>query len=321
MISLLIITPAQAMVIGSGISAAGGLITNWINRKNLKDTNKQRDDIYREQMAYNSESAQMQRRMAAGLHPMTMAGSQPTEAPTAPDFESFEATNPFRGAIDTGTQVAQSMLQQKELSLRDKSLDVDKLATSAQIANVVGSLVEKGMSSYEITDLFQKVGILNVGESISNIEASTFNLKLIQQNVVGLEKDNALKQKNIEWFDRIQQMALNVQQSHIDVNETVKMVNASIAKLNDTKRREAEQAIKNMKQQLALMVQQTTVASYEANKASAMMKYIREDTELLHNILTKECDLTRLEADTFIWQLVSSFLGNISPNVGFIKKF
>lgn len=312
--------PVTSMLIASGISAAGQMFTNWQNKRSIDRANESKEKMFDRQLAYNSESAQMARRMAAGLHPMTMAGVQPSEAPTAPDYESYDVRNPFGGAIDTGQSVAQTMMHQKQLQLQDKSLDVQKLNASTEIARIVGDLTRSGLTSDEITSLFHRVGVLQPDEKIDAIQAGEFQLESLKNSLLSLKYSNELKQKDIEWFDRMHQAELDLANSTIDLNEVKQETERSIQKLNEVKRRECEQAIKNMGQQLRLLVEQTTAASYDANKAMSMMKYIREDTEKIHNILVNDADISSKDANTYILRLVLSAVSQLSPNVGFIGK-
>lgn len=312
--------PVTAMLIASGISAAGQMFTNWQNKKSVDSANESKEKMFERQLAYNSESAQMARRMAAGLHPMTMAGVQPSEAPTAPDYESYDLRNPFGGAIDAGQSVAQTMMQQKQLQLQDKSLDVQKLNASTEIAKIVGDLTRSGLSSDEITSLFHRVGVLQPDQKLDAIQAGEFQLETIKNSLLSLKYSNELKQKDLEWFDRMHQAELDLANSSTDLNKVKFDTERSIQKLNEVKRRECEQAIKNMHQQLRLLVEQTTIASYDANKAMSMMKYIREDTEKLHNILVNDAKISSKDANTYILRLVLSAVSQLSPNVGFIGK-
>lgn len=312
--------PVTAMLIASGISAAGQMFTNWQNKKSIDRANESKEKMFEKQLAYNSESAQMARRMAAGLHPMTMAGVQPSEAPTAPDYESYDLRNPFGGAIDTGQSVAQTMMQQKQLQLQDKSLDVQKLNASTEIAKIVGDLTSSGLTSDEITSLFHRVGVLQPDQKLDAIQAGEFQLETIKNSLLSLKYSNELKQKDLEWFERMHQAELDLANSSTDLNKVKQDTERSIQKLNEVKRRECEQAIKNMQQQLRLLVEQTTIASYDANKAMSMMKYIREDTEKIHNILVNDANISSKDANTYILRLVLSALSQLSHNVGFIGK-
>lgn len=313
--------PVTAMLIASGVSAAGQMYTNWRNRRSVDRTNESQERMFDRQLAYNSESAQMARRMAAGLHPMTMAGVQPSEAPTAPDYESYDLRNPFGGAVDTGQSVAQTMMQQKQLYLQDKSLDVQKLNASTEIAKIVGDLTRSGLTSDEITSLFHRVGVLQPDQKLDAIQAGEFQLESLKNSILSLKYSNDLKRKDLEWFDRLRQAEFDLANSSKDLNVVKQDTDRSIQKLNEVKRRECEQAIQNMSQQLRLLVQQTYVASYDAGKAQSMMKYIREDTEHIHNILVNDANVSSKDANTYILRLVLSALSQFSPNVGFIGKF
>lgn len=317
--------PITASLIAAGISAAAGtagsIVTNRTNRRTVQDTNEMRRQEYLHSMNYNSESSQMQRRMAAGLHPMTMAGSQPSEAPTAPDYESYEMRNPFGGAIDTGQTLAQTFLESKRFQIQDKSLEVDQLATQAKIAEIVGNLADRGFTSDEITNLFHRLNILDQDKSIDDIQAGNFNLSLLRSRLDQTGLANKLSQKELDWFDDVQSSLLDLQASNISLNKVKEETERSIQSLNDVKRKEANQAISNMKQQLLLLEQQTTVASYDAGKALASMKYIREDTDKLHQILVSDAKLSEKQANWFVAQLIMSTIASVTPNVGFISKF
>lgn len=312
--------PVTAMLIASGAATAGQAISNWRNTKSIDRANESKERMFERQLAYNSDSAQMSRRMASGLHPMTMAGSQPSDAPTAPDFESYDIRNPFGGAIDTGESIAQTMMQNKQLQLQDKSLDVQKLSASTEIAKIVGELTKSGLTSDEISSLFQRVGVLAPDEKLDAIQAGEFQLETLKNNLLSLKYSNDLKRKDLEWFDRMHQAELELANSSTDLNKVKQETERSLQKLNDVKRRECEQAIKNMEQQLRLLVEQTTVASYDANKAMSMMKYIREDTEKIHDILVNDANISSKDANTYILRLVLSAVSQLSPNVGFIGK-
>lgn len=318
------ITATTAALIAAGISAAAGtagsIATNRTNRINVEKTNEMRRQEYLRNMNYNSETAQMQRRMSAGLHPMTMAGSQPSEAPTAPDYESYEMRNPFGGAIDTGQTLAQTFLESKRFQIQDKSLEVDQLATQSKIAEIVGNLADRGFTSDEITNLFHRLNILDQDKSIDDIQAGNFNLSLLKSRLDQTGLANKLSQKELDWFDDMQRSILDLQASNVSLNKVKEDTERSLQSLNEAKRREAYQAISNMKQQLLLLEQQTTIASYDANKALSSMKYIREDTDKLHQILVSDADLSKKQANWFIAQLIMSTVSSFVPNVGFIGK-
>ena len=201
------LTPAQVSLIGSGVNAAGGIITNIVNRKNIKETNEQRYKMFREQMQYNDASAQMQRQMSAGLHPMTMSGLQPTDAPTAPDYESFEARNPFSGAIDTGANIAQQMMQEKQMALTEKQIDVQHLKTTVDALSAITALMGENVTTDEALSMLHRITGLDV-KSDSEV------VKLHRDDVLVNSLSNQIELSNlsvqekrtlVDWLDEFKQ--------------------------------------------------------------------------------------------------------------------
>lgn len=310
--------------VASGISAGGALYTNWRNRKQVDRANKQQQANFERQLNYNSETSQMARRMAAGLHPMTMAGSQPTSAPSAPDYETYDLQNPFAGSIDAGQSAVQVAMQERELSMREKGLEVERLATAGDLAQVVGGLVDKGLTSAEITNLFQRVGVLQRDETIGSIEAGTFNLDILKQNLEASRLDNEQKRKALSWYDEIQKTQLDAVRAGIDLDQERAKTEQTIQKLNGVKADEARQAIKNLKGQLEKLSVDTEISRQEQISARVQAQFDSYIAEQIPTIAQSVVDklvstgaITQKEAKHYVTNMIIRALsGAISSAAG-----
>ena len=313
--------PVTAMLIGSAISGAGGLVTNWINRKNIQDTNIQREKMFERQLEYNTEGAQMARRMSAGLHPMTMSGANPSEAPTAPDFESFQARNPFAGAIDTGQSLSQIALQEKQLALQGQTLEVQKLNNLVDLMSTMSNFTGQDFTTEEVFDLAKRLGFDLGTDSVPDSFRDSFVLQKLALQIENSQLSNEEKKINLNYLDRLKNLEADAIQSGIDVNETVKRLNGTIADLNEEKKKEVTQAIENLKRQCDLLVTQNRAGQYEANISEQRLKYVRNDAESLSKALQESANVTEKDADLYVTKMLLGTLSQLSPSVGFIKKF
>lgn len=252
------LTPQQISLIGAGVNASGGIITNIVNRKNVRETNEQREKLFREQMLYNDASEQMKRQMAAGLHPMTLTGLQPTDAPTAPDVESYEARNPFNGYIDAGVSMANQMIQEKQLGLTEQQIEVQRLKTTVDALNAVTALLGENATLPEALSVLEKLTGLKPIDGDSAITLHRDEV-LINSLVNQIEMSNlSVEEKRItvDWFDKFKQAEYNLisaQESETRSRDALNQINykvsESVKALNESEKAHVEQLTLNLQEQ------------------------------------------------------------------------
>jgi len=305
-------TPAQATILGAGINTAGGIITNLFNRKNIQDANEMRYKMFREQMAYNDTSAQMKRVMSAGLHPMVLSGAQPTDAPSAPDFESYEARNPFAGALDTGASVASQMIQEKQLALTEDQIRVQELKTRVDALNAVTALMGEEATTQEALAMLNRVVGLPVAD-----DGSTVMMHRDETLINGLA--NRIEQSNLTTEEkRITVVWLNkLKQAEYELLVSQKGQSDSIASLNKVKE-ETERSIQalneeerdHIQQLTANLVEQWKSLNFQGQLDASKLKRVQEISDALVKDIVNSAEITANEAYYWVWQ---KLLENYNP--------
>lgn len=300
------LTPEQISLIGAGVNASGGIITNIVNRKNVRETNEQREKLFREQMRYNDASEQMKRQMAAGLHPMTMTGLQPTDAPTAPDVESYEARNPFNGYIDAGVSMANQMIQEKQLGLTEQQIEVQRLKTTVDALNAVTALLGENATLPEALTVLEKLTGLKPIDGDSAITLHRDEV-LINSLVNQIEMSNlSVEEKRItvNWLDKIKQAEyelLGAQSSEFGSRDALNRINArvsaSVEKLNQAQFDHIKQLTLNLQEQWKSLNFQ---GEFDAKK----LKYIETIFSSYLKELSAVADISYNEATYWTWKIV-----------------
>lgn len=300
------LTPQQISLIGAGVNASGGIITNIVNRKNVKETNEQREKLFREQMRYNDASEQMKRQMAAGLHPMTMSGLQPTDAPTAPDVESYEARNPFNGYIDAGVSMANQMIQEKQLGLTEQQIEVQRLKTTVDALNAVTGLLGENATTEEALMMLQKItGLKPVdGDSAVTLHRDETLINSLQNQIQMSNLSVDEKRTTVAWLDKIKQAEydlLGAQSSELGSREALNRINAkvsaSVEKLNGAEYDHIKQLTLNLQEQWKSLNFQ---GEFDAKK----LKYIETIWSSYIKELQATADISYNEATYWTWKVV-----------------
>lgn len=320
------LTPQQISLIGSGVNAAGGIITNIINRKNVRETNEQREKLFREQMRYNDASEQMKRQMAAGLHPMTMTGLQPTDAPSAPDVESYEARNPFNGYIDAGVSMANQMIQEKQLGLTEQQIEVQRLKTTVDALNAVTALLGENATTEEALMMLHKItGLSPVdGDSAVTLHRDETLINSLK-NQIDLS-NLSVEEKRItnSWLDKFKQAEYNLlsaQESETRSRDSLNKINYKVAEsvksLNESEKAHVEQLTNNLREQWKSLNFQ---GELDVRKLQSVQKlceaYVKE--------IMSTAKISEYEARYWVWSRVltskplgiaaDGFLGDIGDN-------
>lgn len=306
-------TPAQTAILGAGINSVGGIITNLFNRHNVQHTNEMRYRMFREQMDYNDTSAQMKRVMAAGLHPMVLSGAQPTDAPSAPDFESYEARNPFAGALDTGASVASQMIQEKQLALTEDQIRVQDLKTRVDALNAVTALMGEEATTEEALAMLRRV----VGLPIAD-DGSTVMMHRDETLINGLA--NRIKQSNlsteekritVDWLNKLKQAEYELLVSHKGEADSISSLNKvkekterSIQALNEDQRDHIQQLTANLAEQWKSL-------NFQGQLDASKLKRLQEISDALVKEIVNSAEITANEAYYWVWQ---KLLENYNPS-------
>ena len=252
------LSPEQISLIGAGVNATGGIITNIVNRKNVRETNEQRERLFREQMQYNDASAQMKRQMAAGLHPMTMSGLQPSEAPSAPDMESYEARNPFNGYIDAGVSMANQLIQEKQLGLTEQEIEVQRLKTTVDALNAVTALLGENATTEEALMMLQKITGLTPtdGDSAVTLHRDETLINSLTNQIESSNLSVEEKRITVSWLDQFKQAEyklISAQESETRSRDALNKINYKVAEsvkaLNESEKAHVEQLTLNLQEQ------------------------------------------------------------------------
>lgn len=306
------LTAAQATLIGSGISNAGGIITNIVNRKNVRESNDLRYKMFREQMHYNDASSQMQRQMAAGLHPMTMAGLQPTDAPTAPDYDTYEAHNPFSGAIDAGINVGQQMLQEKQLALTEKQIDVQNLKTTVDAMNAVTALMGEDATTEEALSMLKRITGISVtdGSEVVKLHRDDTLINSLHNQIESSNISLDEKKYLFGWLDELTnaQYDLLVSQkesnlSESQLNKAKILTEESIQNLNADERHHIQQLTANLAEQWKSL-------NFQGELDASKLKRVAELSNSLVDDIVNKAKVSHNEATYWVWQ---KLLENYSP--------
>lgn len=320
-------TPAQATILGAGINTAGGIITNLFNRKNIQRTNEMRYKMFREQMSYNDTSEQMKRVMASGLHPMVLSGAQPTDAPSAPDFESYDARNPFAGALDTGASVASQMIQEKQLALTEDQIRVQELKTRVDALNAVTALMGEEATTEEALAMLNRVVGLPVADDGSTVMMHR-DETLINGLANRIEQSNLTteeKRITVQFLESLKQAEYDLLVSQKGQADSVASLNKvkedterSIQALNEDEREHIQQLTANLQEQWKSLNFQGTLDSFKVKQARTLaQEYIR--------YVVDHTNVQEKDAKFYVWNhIIQPCIGmatNLVPGVNFISKF
>lgn len=300
------LSPEQISLIGAGVNAAGGIITNIVNRKNVRETNEQREKLFREQLRYNDASEQMKRQMAAGLHPMTMTGLQPSEAPSAPDVESFEARNPFNGYIDAGVSMANQMIQEKQLGLTEQQIEVQRLKTTVDALNAVTALLGENATTEEALMMLHKItGLSPVdGDSAVILHRDETLINSLTNQIKLSDLSSEEKRITVDWLDKFKEAEyklISAQESETRSRDSLNKINyqvqQSVKSLNEVEKSHVEQLTANLQEQWKSLNFQ---GEFDVRKLQSVQKlcdaYVKE--------IMSTAKISEYEARYWVWSRV-----------------
>lgn len=242
-------------VIGSGLNLVGTVMTNNTNREIANANNQTMIDMAREQTRseqnYNSIGAQMQRAMAAGVHPQLLAGAQPTSASSAsvPSLDTPTMQNPFANFNVGGSAWVQASLQEKALGIEEKKIGIQEAQTTQQMIGFISDLLKnENLTGAEVQNIITAV----MGNSSPKL--GTF----ARDNLVTTQIRNKIEKSNIDtdtarylysWLDEMTNAQFTNLLADTEQKQTQSNVNRSIASLNAEKKNQVIQGIKNMEEQ------------------------------------------------------------------------
>lgn len=319
-------------LISGGAGFLGGLTQGLLNYYGAKETNKTSERIarmnndtmlqaMREQTKadqdYNSVGAQMQRSMMAGINPMLMAGAQPTSVSAAavPNLDQPSLMNPFGNFPNLGTTFASSFMQAKQLDNVEKQLDIQDFESTIELLRVVGDLSKAGnLTSDDITNLVNSFVREDKRSSVSPLAQDQFIKTRLVNAVESSNLDIAEKRYMFGWLDEMQNARFVNLLADTEQKQTMSIVNRSVANLNDQKRKEVEQAIKNMEEQWKSL---NASASIDVHKAQNFAKYFDAEVKKLQS----EAKISEQEARFYLWTKINETISSLPFSGGVTKTF
>ena len=305
-------------LLSSGLGLIGTSMSNRTNREIARMNNKAMLQAMREQTAseqsYNSIGAQMARAQMAGLNPQTLANQGPTSASASgvPSLDSPVMQNPFAG-FDTGLgQLGSAMITARQQQLQEEQIGVAEFESKVQMVKVLGDMAKD----------------LNLtSDDVNNLVSSVFRGSDDQPRVASFMKDNLVKtrlnnlvqESNLSldekkylsgWLDEMTNAQYMMLLADTENKQTSSNVNRSVERLNDAKKREVEQAIKNMEEQWKSLNFQ---GEFDANK----LKHIASMTDSLVKQLSSDAHISKQEARFYIWSKINQTISSLPFSGGF----
>lgn len=301
-------------LLGSAINVIGAKQTNKTNKEIAQMNNKVMVDLMREQtradQTYNSIGEQMKRAIAAGVNPMLMAGAQPTSvgASAVPNLDTPVMQNPFNAVDLGGSAFANAVVQSKSLDNQSRALDIQDFESTTELLRVVGELAKSGnLTSSDINDLISKFLPSDRQSSLG---------PLVQDQYIKTKFSNAIETSNLDvkekkylfgWLDEMTNAQFTNLLSDTELKQTQSNVNRSLSRLNDSKRLEIEQAIKNMKEQWKSL-------NFQGELDARKLTDVAKISESIVKKLTSEASISEQEATYWVWNILmqtsnKSFLG------------
>lgn len=312
-------------VIGSLAGIGGQLLANDSNQKIASMNNKAMLQAMREQTRseqnYNSVAAQMKRAMAAGLNPMTLAGNQPTSASSSsvPSFDTPVMQNPFAN-VDFGIGDAVSTMNQaKALDNQSAQVEIGEMKNNIEMLRTIGDLMKDvNLTSDDASKIVNAV--LGDRSPFRDKVVSLLkddNIKVRLANEIKISDLN-LKEKNylFGWLDEFTNAeymnilaSIEETQTSSNVNRSTVDLQSSLQKLNDSKRREVEQAILNMQEQWKSL-------NFQGELDSKKLLRVAEISDSIVNTLVNEADVSRQEATFWVWKELNKVTITKTDKVG-----
>lgn len=288
-------------LLGSGISAISASNTNKTNKEIAQMNNETMLQAMREQTRseqdYNSISSQMKRAITAGVNPMLLAGAQPTSASASsvPSLDTPVMQNPFAN-VDLGTSaIGSSMIQAKQLELQEKSLDVADFESTIKMLQTVGDLAKSGnLTSDDISSLVKSFIRPDKQGSITSLAQDAYIKTMFTNAIETSNLDVKEKKYLFGWLDEMTNAQFTNILADTELKQTQSNVNRSISRLNDTRRREIEQAISNMKEQFRSL---SATADMDVIKLKKFAEYFDAEVKKL----TNEANISEQDAKHWLW--------------------
>lgn len=305
-----------AAIVGTSLSADSAKSTNETNLAIAEKTNEAQLEAMREQtasdQAYNSMSSQMLRSMSAGVNPILAAGAQPTSVSSknVPSLHSPQLQNPLADLADFGPSVGQQLqsasnslvetkLRAEQLNLTESEIKLQDFKTRVDLLKTIGDIGgSSDWTSHEMSRVINTV----MGDRFDASELGTFQR---DQNVInrlhnGIESSNLdIKEKRylFNWLDEFTNARYTQILADTEESQTQSYVNRSIARLNESKRSEIDQSIKNMKEQ---WISLNASANMDIIKLEKFAKYF--DAEVRK--ICSDAKISEMEAKHWIWSKI-----------------
>lgn len=316
---------AASNIIGAVAGIGGQLLANESNEKLAEINNQKMIQAMREQTKaeqnYNSVGAQMKRIMAAGINPMTLAGNQPTSASASgvPSLDTPVVQNPFAG-VDFGIgEAVSTMNQAKALEIQSSQVELGEMKINIDMLRTIGDLMKDvNLTSDDASKIVnsvlgdrspfrdQVVSLLkdeNIKSRLTNeIKISNLNVKEKEYLYGWLDDFTNAEYTNILAGIEERQTASNVNRSTVDLQQ-------SMQRLNDSKRREVEQAILNMQEQWKSL-------NFQGELDSKKLLRVAEISESIVNTLVNEAEVSRQEATYWVWKELNKVTVTRTDKVG-----
>ena len=303
---------------------AGGYMINKTNREIAEQNNWTMLQAMREQTKseqdYNSRSEQMKRDMLAGVHPMLSAGAQPATASSSgiPSLDSPTLQNPFDGVDGVATGMVNTYLREKDLKVKDRSLDLTEAAQGIEALKAYTDLLKSGdITSTEANEIFSTILGNKYGDTvIEDLSRDQFITTKLRNGIESSNLDLAEKRYLFDWLDEFtnaRYMFITAQAFESETSgfrnkadeerlKEVSKTEKTIQNLNEEKRKEVAQCIKNLKKQW-------DVLDFESKKAKALgediQKFVTQfDAEIKR--IQNLANISEQEAKYWVWSKMLS---------------
>lgn len=199
------------LAIGAITALGGGILSSYINRQNVKDTNKAQRELseyqYEQenaqiaaQNAYNSPAAQMSRYQAAGLNPNLIysqlaSSNQDSHAEyKAPNLQAYTG---FDMSVDKAISAASTILQMENMKSQNDAIKASTLKVEAETQGRLASnalVAAKVPFAKTLAESSSSVAQLNALNLAKKLDIQDYNLQnVLPARLSLLNKENALK--------------------------------------------------------------------------------------------------------------------------------
>lgn len=318
--------------IGAAASLAGNIITNQNNKQLTREVNEQEKSLFREANEYNDISSQMRRAMAAGVHPMLMAGAgaNPASSASPPSLGTAELVNPFQEFSHAGQSVTSALLTDDQLSLSAEQIEIQKeqltlkqVENTVNLLNSASSLLGRELTFDEVKSIIRSANpqFADFGEGIDSVYRDNYLIETIkassefqklkteeQRKIVNmLSSIQEAQLENIKTDTRLKEEDITYRREstkNVQADTLLKKNQAALAEVNarlgEEKIKEVKQAIANMEQQYNSLFANGQMDLQRLAKFSDMLD--AEYKKLVH-----ELNITSQEDQYWVWQtLVTS---------------